>query len=116
MAVIVTVLGVNLGPTAQTATLIGQLAGGSELRLAVTPPRGPTTLLRVRGVRGVVAEPLFLAPGMNEVAIAGQAGAQLVAPTVLDAAFAPFAGSSPPAMAVRPGIIGPPCLRVAVAG
>jgi hypothetical protein len=104
----------NPHPAAHTATLTGQLSGAGQLGLAVTPPEGPATTVQVRGVAGAISERLSLAPGMTEVAITGQAGAQLIAPTVLDGAFAPFAGGSTTATGIHPGIVGPPCLRVPV--
>jgi hypothetical protein len=106
----------NPGLTAHTATLIGQATGGGQLGLAVSAPKGATSTLQVARASGAISEPITVPPGMTRVSITGQAGAQLIAPTVLDGAFDPFAGSSATATAIRPGILGPPCLRVAAGG
>jgi hypothetical protein len=79
---------------------------GSPAARIVLHIERPTTALRVR---------LKVPPGVSRVALsAGGSGiaaqATVVAPTVIDRAFAPFA--EPRLEALRTGVVGPPCAAV----
>ncbi len=89
----------NPSGTVKRATLTGSASGALTVGgIAVRPQRGPIKI------------PMTIAPGTTTLPLASDHGAQLVGPTLVDQAFAPFVHG--PASSILSGIVGPPCLNV----
>jgi hypothetical protein len=104
-----TIVNPSAGPARATVTAAVAGAGGGSTTVTVggrAVTIGSDRRLRV---------PVTLAPGRTNVTLAGptsSAALRLVAPTVIDDAFAPFAHGA--AGSPMTGIVGPPCRSVGV--
>ena len=95
---------VNPAATATRATIAARVAGGRAPTIGVDGRRHAV------GAGGRLAAPVVLAPGTTTVRVAGPSRSRLIAPTVVDAAFDPFARAA--ASSPLTGIVGPPCRSV----
>lgn len=98
-------------PATLTVTISASGASGATLRLAY---RGATSVQPLKGSGPfVISRRLAVAPGSSTVAVssagAPSAGALVIASTLSDDSYLPFAGARPPANQTSVGLVEPPC-------
>jgi hypothetical protein len=97
-------------PATLTVTVSAGAASGATLRLAY---RGATSAQPLKGSGPVViSRRLAVAPGSSTVAVSAPGaspGAQVVASTLTDDSYLPFAGARPRASPTSVGLVEPPC-------
>jgi phosphoglycerol transferase len=95
----------NPGRAAHTAALTAGVAGATRVVL------GGSVL---RSNAGAISQTLRVPAGTASIPVRSlrSSGAALLAPTVIDSAFMPFAPSG--VLSIATGVIGPPCARVAL--